>query len=176
MGIGVGPMPTAFYEAALAVFLKKIQASGKAKKSLYDAMLRQLIKGETGRGATRQMRAIVCDAEWGWPEASTFLLSVDVEPEEDELLNFLYESVSNYAHLLYRRGQIRSLVSANLGHWIEVNVWPNYGVTGMEVSPCGRRNGEVHQPSQDLLKSLPPCEDLGCCCSWRLFRPSNKKD
>lgn len=176
MGIGIGPMPTAFYEAALAVFLKKIQASAKTKKSLYEAMLRQLIKGETGKVAMRQMRAIVYGTEWGWPEASTFLLSVDVEPEADELLNFLYESVRNYAHLLYRRGQIRSLVSADLGHWIEINVLPSYGADHVEISPCGRRDGEVHQPSHALLKSLPPCEELGCCCSWRLFRPSSKKD
>lgn len=171
MGIGIGPMPTAFYATALSVFLRKIEAPAKAKKSLYDAMLLQLIKGETGKGALRQMRSIVYGAKWGWPEASTYLSSVGIEPEEDELLKFLYETVSYYAHRLYRRGQIRSLASAGLGHLIEINISED-----VEVSPCGRRNGELHPPTQDLLKSLPPCDELACRCSWRLIRPNRKKD
>lgn len=170
MGIGIDPMPTAFYATALSAFIKKIDAPEKTKKSLYEAMLRKLMEGESGRGALRQMRSIVYGVNWGWPEAVAFLSSVDGEPDEDELLQFLFERVSSHSHRLYRRGQIRSVLAANLGHWIKVSVSPCRGGEA-DISPCGRQDGETLQPTQDFVKSMPPCDALDCCCWWYLVYP-----
>lgn len=170
MGLGVDPFPKAFYETALSAFLKRVDAPTKIKRSLYDAMLRSLLKGEFSRGALRQMRAIVYGIDWGWPEAKAYLSLNGADAGEDELLVFLFERANVYAHRLHRSGQIRSLLAENLGHWIRIDVSSSWG-DDIKVSPCGKRDGEQFPPTQDVIKTLPPCDALDCCCFWFLFYP-----
>lgn len=168
MSFKLSPIPEVFFKVAFGQVAKEIEASAATKQLLYEATLQVHHQGLGTDAAVRKLLVAVRGAPWKWSRAEEQLFA-DGEEEVGgaEVLGLLYSRLGMAAYSLYRRGQIRSLLSSNMGHKISVKVFTHLGG---DVAPCGRVHGEILEPTSEVLKRMPPCQHLRCSCYWHAIR------
>lgn len=169
MSVDIGPLPDVFFRLALDQVVDQIEAPEPIKQRLFDEALRLHNKSATRRDAVRTLGAVMDRTPWRWPQCEALLLSEgEDDPDPDDMLGILFDWLTMTTHGLYRRGQIRALLKQQMGHVIRVRIDTSNGV---EVAPCGACDGEVLQPTSDILERMPPCKSLRCACVWNLMHP-----
>lgn len=169
MSFDIGPLPDVFFKLALDQVAHQIEAPEPIKQRLFDEALRLHNISATRRDALRSLSAVMHRVPWRWRQCEALLASEgEDDPDPDDMLGILFDWLTMTTHGLYRRGQIRALLKQQMGHVIRVRIDTSNGVA---VAPCGACDGEILQPTSDILEKIPPCKNLRCGCGWNLMQP-----
>lgn len=172
MSFSMDAIPEVFFRVAWNQVEKELQMAPDTKARLYQESARLHQRSASRLDVERALGAVLYQVQWRWPRAEPLVRDEDGVVYPADVAAALFHWLEMSAHKLYRRGQIRALLTQNMGHVIKVRVSAE---DGSDLAPCGIRGDQVLQPSEDVLGRMPPCRHPFCACSWVLTYPEEAK-
>lgn len=168
MSFSLDALPAVFALAAWQRIAQEIHAPDSIKTAMQAEALRLHGKSADQREFIRGMAVILHGQAWDWSRGRRLVAQqLGKNPDTEDLLEALYRWHVSSAHKLHRRAQIRALLSDGMGHVIHVSVDADDG----QLVPCGAIDQQLLEPSEDVLKRMPPCSHPYCACRWSLTYP-----
>lgn len=167
MSASLSPVPDVFAKVASDKILSEIVASPALKVALQSVFVLQHQKSSCQRDFVRSVGAVLHKQQWEWPRGHKILTErFGDDPLMEDLLDALYKWFTTATYQLYRRAQLRALLSNGAKYSVRISADPEAN----ECAPCGAVDGAIQPLTQDLLRRMPPCSHPFCCCRWEALR------